>query len=98
MQNFDRYGVVTLHTNNTIASFQEKRFYASGLINGGVYVLHVAAFLNESLPQKFSFESEYLEKYYNQRKMVGFIQEKYFIDIGIPDDFKKANTDFISFK
>jgi D-glycero-alpha-D-manno-heptose 1-phosphate guanylyltransferase len=45
------------------------------------------------LPQKFSFEKDYLEKYSGAQKMIGIPDDGYFIDIGIPEDFHKANTD-----
>ena len=93
MQHFDRYGVVELQPNGAIKSFKEKQFYESGLINGGIYALQVAAFLNEGLPEKFSFEKDYLEKLYTTRPMYGIVQDEYFIDIGIPEDFEKANKD-----
>lgn len=93
MKDFDRYGVVELKEDNTISSFKEKQFYESGLINGGVYLLNVQSFLNEQLPEKFSFEKDYLEKLYNNRKFFGLIQNQYFIDIGIPEDFEKAQTE-----
>jgi D-glycero-alpha-D-manno-heptose 1-phosphate guanylyltransferase len=93
MQHFDRYGVVELHDNGAIKSFKEKQFYESGLINGGIYALEVEAFLNEGLPEKFSFEKDYLEKCYTQRPMFGIVQDAYFIDIGIPEDFEKANRE-----
>jgi len=98
MQHFDRYGVVELHGNGAIKSFKEKQFYESGLINGGVYALQVNALLNEHLPDKFSFEKDYLEKYYTQRPMFGLVQDKYFIDIGIPEDFEKANKELANVK
>ena len=93
MQNFDRYGVVELNNDNTIASFKEKQHYQSGLINGGVYALHINAFIQEELPIKFSFEKNYLEQYFDKRKMCGDIQDVYFIDIGIPEDYEKAQSD-----
>jgi len=93
MKDFDRYGVVELNKDLCIVSFKEKQHYESGLINGGIYVLHVNAFIQEALPQKFSFEKEYLEAYFDKRKMCGDIQEVYFIDIGIPEDFEKAQEE-----
>ena len=93
MQRFNRYGVVELKENGAIKSFKEKQFYESGLINGGIYALQVAALLNEGLPEKFSFEKDYLEKLYTERPMFGVVQDEYFIDIGIPEDFEKANRD-----
>src|SRR3982751_4600276 len=64
MQNFDRYGVVETSETGKIVSFKEKKFYAEGLINGGVYLLNKTKFLAHSFPEKFSFEKDYLEKYF----------------------------------
>jgi D-glycero-alpha-D-manno-heptose 1-phosphate guanylyltransferase len=93
MQHFDRYGVVELQENGAIKSFKEKQFYESGLINGGIYALQVDAFLKEGLPAKFSFEKDYLEQFYTVRPMFGIVQDAYFIDIGIPEDFERANEE-----
>ena len=93
MQNFDRYGVVELNKDYSIKSFNEKKFYETGLINGGMYALHAPKFSNENLPGKFSFEKEYLEKYFDKRRMYGVVQDKYFIDIGIPEDYERAQEE-----
>lgn len=93
MLHFDRYGVVEMNKDNSIASFKEKQSYENGLINGGVYALNAVKFRQEDLPEKFSFEKDYLEKKYKQRKMYGFVQDKYFIDIGIPEDYEKAQQE-----
>jgi len=93
MNNFDRYGVVELDNANLIISFKEKQFYENGLINGGVYALKTETFLNKDLPEKFSFEKDYLEKFIGERKMYGLIQNAYFIDIGIPEDYQRAQEE-----
>jgi len=93
MTNFNRYGVVEIDNDNVIKSFKEKQHYESGLINGGVYALHVNKFLNEDLPEKFSFETDYLEKYYSKRRIMGVAQDEYFIDIGIPEDYARAQVE-----
>lgn len=93
MKNFERYGVVELNPDQTIASFKEKQFYENGLINGGVYVLNREQFLKEGFPEKFSFETDYLQKYYSTRRIYGLEQDAYFIDIGIPEDYRKAQTE-----
>ena len=93
MHNFDRYGVVEINKDGYVQSFKEKQFYSAGLINGGVYALNVEAFLSLGLPAKFSFEKDYLEKYYATQKMMGLIQDEYFIDIGIPEDLEKAGVE-----
>ena len=93
MQNFERYGVVELNKDYSIKDFREKKYYESGLINGGVYALHAARFLEESLPEKFSFEKDYLEQFYTSRRMFGVVQDEYFIDIGIPEDYVRAQAE-----
>jgi D-glycero-alpha-D-manno-heptose 1-phosphate guanylyltransferase len=92
MQDFDRYGVVELNKDQRISSFKEKQFYTSGNINGGVYLLNTEKFLQHTFPEKFSFEKDYLEK--GEHKLSGGVQDEYFIDIGIPQDFNRAQTDF----
>lgn len=93
MKNFDRYGVVEIDAQNVITSFREKQFYDKGLINGGVYLLNRDRFLNMSLPEKFSFEKDFLEQKVTEGKIVGLAQDNYFIDIGIPEDFDRAQIE-----
>jgi D-glycero-alpha-D-manno-heptose 1-phosphate guanylyltransferase len=94
MHNFDRYGVVEISPEKRITSFREKQFYAKGLINGGVYSLNPAALLQRNLPEKFSFEKDYLEAFSDQGTIFGQVQDEYFIDIGIPADYDQAQKDF----
>ncbi|HUQ67270.1 MAG TPA: nucleotidyltransferase family protein [Flavitalea sp.] len=94
MTNTDRYGVVEMSDDGRIISFKEKNFYERSVINGGVYALNVSSLINEKMPQKFSFEKDFFEKYYMHKKIYGLKQNGYFIDIGIPDDFERAQTDF----
>lgn len=93
MQQFSRYGVVEIDAEQRILDFKEKQFYESGYINGGVYALNGDRFLQEDLPAKFSFEKDYLEKHYTTRPMYGIVQDVYFIDIGIPEDYEKAQQE-----
>jgi len=93
MENFDRYGVVELNDDDSIKRFEEKKFYKNGLINGGVYILNTEKFLAEELPGKFSFEKDYLEKYFETRKIYGSVQDEYFIDIGIPEDYFRVQQE-----
>ena len=93
MENFERYGVVELNPDHSISSFKEKQFYQKGLINGGVYILNKEHFLTLGLAEKFSFETDYLQKYYTRGNIYGVIQDGYFIDIGIPEDYAKAQKE-----
>lgn len=95
MKHFDRYGVVELNDQQIITGFSEKRFMESGLINGGVYALNTGNFLSKTFPPAFSFEKDYLEKEYPTGKIYGMISDAYFIDIGIPEDFHRAQTELI---
>jgi D-glycero-alpha-D-manno-heptose 1-phosphate guanylyltransferase len=93
MQNFDRYGVVELNNDFSVKNFKEKQFYETGDINGGIYMLHVENFLDLDSPVKFSFEKDYLEKFFSAGKIYGQICDDYFIDIGIPEDYEKAQEE-----
>ncbi|ANE49370.1 HAD-IIIA family hydrolase [Flavisolibacter tropicus] len=96
MLNFERYGVVEIENSNKIISFKEKQFYKEGLINGGIYLVNKTALLSRNLPTKFSFEKDYLEEFCSEGKFYAAIQEGYFIDIGIPEDYNKAQSDLKS--
>ena len=95
MQDFERYGSVEIDAVQKIISFKEKQFITKGCINGGVYAIEVASFLQKSLEDKFSMEQDYLEKYSGEGNFYGFIQEGYFIDIGIPEDFVRAQIELL---
>lgn len=93
MINFERYGSVSVQ-GNRIAKFIEKQFVEKGLINAGTYLLNKQRFLEFSWPEKFSFEKEYLEKFVEKSIFAPFFADGYFIDIGIPEDYLKAQQDF----
>lgn len=93
MQNFDRYGVVTMNASGQVTSFLEKKHYDTGLINGGIYALQIDSFRKHLWPDKFSFEKDYLEKQAETGTVYGIEQNAYFIDIGIPEDFERAQDE-----
>jgi len=93
MLNFDRYGAVLIN-KNTITSFKEKQFVDKGLINGGVYWLRKSILETFISGQRFSFEQDLMEKQVEKGRVSAYISDSYFIDIGIPEDYKKANIDF----
>jgi D-glycero-alpha-D-manno-heptose 1-phosphate guanylyltransferase len=94
MERFERYGVVHTDAHGLIQSFAEKRYTEQGMINGGVYLIDRVAFLKRELPQKFSFEKDYLEKYVSEHKFYGRASSDYFIDIGVPEDYARVQDDF----
>lgn len=98
MENFDRYGVVETGNNSEIKAFNEKQFCSKGCINGGIYTLSVASLSEEVFPEVFSFEKEYLEKNIKVKKLYGIVDNGYFIDIGIPEDYQLFKDKYQSIK
>ncbi len=96
MTQFDRYGVVELDKNSVVRSFKEKAFYETGNINGGMYLFNVPDFMKKDFSSRFSFEKDYLEQFYLTQRVYGQLQDQYFIDIGIPEDYNRAQTELKS--
>jgi D-glycero-alpha-D-manno-heptose 1-phosphate guanylyltransferase len=44
--------------------------------------------------EKFSIEKDFFEKKLDEIKIYGLASEAYFLDIGVPEDYKKAQDDF----
>lgn len=94
MHKFDRYGVVNMNDKGVITSFEEKKYKEEGMINGGVYIINTRYYLSKHLQHKHSFEKDYLERFTPEGKFYGCPSDAYFIDIGIPEDYERAQTDF----
>ena len=94
MLNFNRYGTVTTTKNTIITKFSEKTNKTKGLINGGVYCINASKFLALVMPYQFSFETDFLQPQALQNSLYSFIDDGYFIDIGIPEDYDIANKYF----
>lgn len=92
MENFDRYGVV-LTSGSRVIQFEEKKHVEKGNINGGIYLANRSLFDGITMPEKFSFETDFMEKYNQQLNFNVFISDGYFIDIGIPSDYEKAQLE-----
>lgn len=92
LTNFNRYGEVEVD-GKLIAGFREKRPVKQGLINGGVYLFRKTIFNNTSLSGKFSFEEDYLSVFKDKHRFSFIISDTYFIDIGIPKDYRRADEE-----
>jgi len=93
MQQFDRYGSVKLDEHNKITAFLEKQYCDEGLINGGIYVANREYLEGLGLPKKFSFEKDVLEAQVKNGEVYGFESDSYFIDIGVPADYERAQQE-----
>lgn len=100
VNNSERYGNIEFNSSNQITSFIEKnQLNQSGYINAGVYILSKKLYLQNTKPNiNFSIEKDFFEKQLNQLIIKGFEFKNYFIDIGIPEDYLKAQDDFKEFK
>jgi len=93
MERFDRYGTVTVDQNR-VSGMKEKQPCDSGFINGGVYLINREIIESIQAGSKFSFEKDFLEREVHRLKFGAYISDNYFIDIGIPADYEKAQSDF----
>jgi len=91
MRDFSRYGSVEC-INSTIVRFNEKKICREGLINGGIYLIKRQFLESKQLPEVFSLEEDILEKESGSTDLKCCIFDDPFIDIGIPEDYKKAGS------
>jgi D-glycero-alpha-D-manno-heptose 1-phosphate guanylyltransferase len=96
--NTGRYGRVTLDRQRRINAFEEKNEAAGpGLINGGIYIIEKAFLMDPYFRGRFSIEKDCFEKFHTSARMFGLPVKGYFLDIGIPEDYKKAQDEFTGF-
>ena len=92
VENSDRYGSLMLGSDARIIGFNEKSSSSNSLINGGIYVIDKKFIEGLNLPAKFSFEKDILEKYFQAYRFLGKVEDAPFIDIGIPEDYARAQS------
>ncbi|MCT7433171.1 nucleotidyltransferase family protein [Aliarcobacter cryaerophilus] len=95
MKNFNRYGCVETSEKGLVTTFTEKGYRESGNINGGIYLMSKNIFDEFDLEEKFSFE-EFMQNNFEQLNISTKVFDNYFIDIGIPEDYQKAQIDLRS--
>ncbi|MEM9023344.1 MAG: nucleotidyltransferase family protein [Bacteroidota bacterium] len=95
----DRFGTVSFDADYRITAFREKEVgLAQGYINGGVYLFRPSVMEEMGLPEKFSIEQDFFEPKVNQLRCWAYPDEGYFIDIGIPEEYQRANDEFAGFR
>ncbi|MDL2255803.1 nucleotidyltransferase family protein [Parabacteroides sp. OttesenSCG-928-K15] len=92
IKDFDRYGIVEMRDDAHIQGFREKQYCKAGLINAGVYLINRR--ILDGYPKRFSLERDYFEQVVAAGRLGGFPSDRYFIDIGIPEDYAQAQKDF----
>ncbi|MDI9340436.1 MAG: nucleotidyltransferase family protein [Sediminibacterium sp.] len=94
-----RYGSIEVNAQNRITAFREKSGNsAPGIINGGVYIIDCQHYLAHT-PESgaFSIEEHFFKTHLTTLYFTGLQFDGYFIDIGIPEDYQKAQDDFKRF-
>jgi NDP-sugar pyrophosphorylase family protein len=87
-----RYGSVALDQESRVMQFVEKGAASGpGLINAGVYLLRKQIVRDLPADTAISLEREVFPRLLD-RGVYGLISTGTFIDIGIPEDFKRAQT------
>ncbi|MCF8368603.1 MAG: nucleotidyltransferase family protein [Bacteroidales bacterium] len=98
VDNVSRYGAVEYDDEKRITGFFEKgEQQGPGMINGGVYLIHKRFFNQHQFPDKFSIEKDCFEKMVNAYPFFGIVCKQYFLDIGIPEDYERAQHEFKEF-
>ncbi len=93
-----RYGIVSMNESERVIAFLEKNPQAGvGYINAGIYLMPTNIIQSKIQQEKFSLEKDFFENYIEDLKIYGFPTESYFIDIGVPEDYKKAQHEFKEF-
>ena len=93
MKAFDRYGTVTIDSDGRVSGFREKQAVSEGLINAGMYLLDIEKWSRSVWLDAFSFEENYLQQQFDTSSIFGLVQDVYFIDIGISEDYEKAQKE-----
>ncbi len=96
-----RYGGVVVSDRHVVA-FQEKGQLRAGqlragLINAGAYVLNRDFPWPAELTGRFSFEEQVLAAHVGELRPAAFIVSGYFLDIGVPEDYDRAQTKLAQF-
>lgn len=97
----DRYGSVQLDANGKITAFLEKsQTKAPGsprgrknAINGGIYIFEKTMLNGIPARTPVSLERQVFPLLISERNIYGFSTDAYFLDIGVPEDLKRATIE-----
>lgn len=92
LNDISRYGKVNIQSG-VVCSFESGGRGGSGHINAGVYLIPRNLLEHSELPEKFSFERDFLVRKVRKLRPQAFFADGYFIDIGIPADYERAQIE-----
>ena len=96
-----RYGALRLDGRGRVTAFLEKgatdkterHERRRRLINGGVYMFDKRALKTIRTRKATSLEKEVLPSLLGKKRVLGFESEGFFLDIGIPEDLRRAQSE-----
>jgi len=88
-----RYGAVLVESSRVTGFVEKGLCHEDGLINAGVYLASRDLFEGTALPDSFSFERDFLPTNLTRLDALGFITDGFFIDIGVPEDYARAQRE-----
>ena len=91
-----RYGSVTIE-GQPIVGFEERGRTGSGWISAGTYVLARNLAWPPGLAEKFSIERDFFVPEVARIRPAAFKVDGFFLDIGIPEDLDRAQTDLAQY-
>lgn len=86
VDDISRYGSIKID-NGLLEAFNEKGLNGVGWINVGTYLIDKNIFDGYNFQEKFSFEENFLQKFYKKNRVKVYTDCVRFIDIGIPEDY-----------
>lgn len=89
-----RYGRIET-AGERILAFAEKGKGGPGMINTGHYVFPTGLLKDERFALAFSIETDYLARAVREREFDAFVTDGQFIDIGVPDDYRRAQRELL---
>lgn len=92
-----RYGKVNVRSG-VVMSLESGERDGSGHINAGVYAVRKTILDRPDLPTKFSFEKDFLAGELSNIRPRAFSIDGYFIDIGVPEDYERAQRELPEWK
>lgn len=92
-----RYGGVIV-SEKRITGFQEKGRSGPGWINAGAYAIDKDLHWPAHLPEKFSFETDFLAQEIAILVPAAYEANGFFLDIGVPEDLDRAQTELTKFE
>jgi D-glycero-alpha-D-manno-heptose 1-phosphate guanylyltransferase len=87
-----RFGSVTVQ-GEIVTQFGEKIAQGPGFINAGIYRLRRSSFASTHLPSVFSIENDFFRPHATRLGLLGYVCEGPFIDIGVPQDYDRAQLE-----